>query len=92
MKEFLGKANTIRELLGGAKDSPCHCQNLLARSLHPKCYENNPGFLKFIADTGLPFHPLETFRSAEMEERCDLYLNLAECIWNPERLMEVATA
>ncbi len=69
-----------------------HGQNLLARSLHPKCYENNPGFLKFIADTGLPFRPLEAFRSAEMEERCDLYLKLAERIWNPERLMEVATA
>jgi uncharacterized protein with ParB-like and HNH nuclease domain len=69
-----------------------HGQNLLARSLHPTCYQNNPGFLKFIADTGLPFRPLETFRSAEMEERCDLYLKLAEHIWNPELLLEVATA
>jgi hypothetical protein len=69
-----------------------HGQNLLARSLHPTCYQNNPGFLKFIADTGLPFRPLETFRSTEMEERCDLYLKLAEHIWNPELLMEVATA
>jgi hypothetical protein len=69
-----------------------HGQNLLARSLHPTCYQNNPGFLKFIADTGLPFRPMESFRSAEMEERCDLYLKLAERIWNPELLMEVATA
>jgi hypothetical protein len=69
-----------------------HGQNLLARSLHSTCYQNNPGFLKFIADTGLPFRPLETFRSTEMEERCDLYLKLAEHIWNPELLMEVATA
>lgn len=69
-----------------------HGQNLLARSLHPTCYQNNPGFLKFIADTGLPFRPLENFRSAEMEERCDLYLKIAERIWNPELLMEVATA
>jgi hypothetical protein len=69
-----------------------HGQNLLARSLHPTCYGNNPGFLKFIADTGLPFRPLETFRSAEMEERCGLYLKIAERIWNPELLMEVATA
>jgi len=68
-----------------------HSQNLLARSLHPTCYGNNPGFLKFIADTGLPFRPLETFRSAEMEERCDLYLKIAERIWNPELLMEEAT-
>lgn len=69
-----------------------HGQNLLARSLHPTCYENNPGFLKFIADTGLPFRPMETFRSAELEERYTLYLKIAERIWNPERLMEEATA
>jgi hypothetical protein len=32
-----------------------------------------------------------TFRSAEMEERSQLYLKLAEHIWNPERLTEAAT-
>jgi hypothetical protein len=69
-----------------------HGQNLLARSLHPTCYENNPGFLKFIQETGLPFKPMDSFRTAEMEERSDLYLRLAERIWNPEQLMEVATA
>ena len=94
MKEILGKAKTIRELLGGAKYSACHYhgQNLLARSLHPTCYENKPGFLNFIAASCLPFRPMETFHSAEMEERSTLYLQLAERIWNPERLMEVATA
>jgi len=66
-------------------------QNLLARSLHPKCYENNPGFLRFVEQTGLPFKPVTTFRSAEMEERSQLYLKLAEHIWNPERLTEAAT-
>jgi hypothetical protein len=76
----------------GEKLPHYHGQNLLARSLHPTCYQNNPGFLKFIAHTGLPFRPLENFRSAEMEERCDLYLKIAERIWNPELLMEVATA
>lgn len=61
-------------------------QNLLARSLHPKCYENNPGFLRFIEESGLPFKPRTGFHAAEMEERSQLYLNLAEHIWNPERL------
>ena len=63
-----------------------HSQNLLARSLHPTCYQNIPGFLNFIANTGLPFRPMETFRTAEMEERCNLCLKLAEHIWNPELL------
>lgn len=66
-------------------------QNLLARSLHPNCYVNNPGFLRFIQETGLPFKAMNTFRSAEMEDRCQLYLKLAEHIWNPDRLMDAAT-
>ena len=72
---------------------PHYCgQNLLARSLHPDCYDHNPGFLKFIQETGLPFGPLNSFNSTEMEQRCELYLRLAEHIWNPDQLMEVATA
>jgi len=66
-------------------------QNLLARSLNPDCYVNNPGFLRFIETSGLPFRPLESFKTAEMEERCNLYLKLAEHIWNPKRVMEAAT-
>ena len=67
-------------------------QNLLARSLNPECYSHNPGFLKFVSDSGLPFRPLEHFKSAEMEERCDLYLKLAERIWNPHNVLAAATA
>jgi len=67
-------------------------QNLLAGSLNPTCYENNPGFLRFVQETGLPFKPLASFHSAEMEQRCDLYLRLAERIWNPNRLIEAAAS
>ena len=69
-----------------------HGQNLLARSLHPLCYENNPGFLRFIRDTGLPFQPYTRFRTAEMEQRCQLYLRLAEHIWNPNRVTEAVAS
>ncbi|PTX96178.1 hypothetical protein DB345_10290 [Spartobacteria bacterium LR76] len=68
-----------------------NAQNLLARSLHPLCYQNNPGFLRFVETSGLPFRPFTEFKSIEMEERCDLYLKLAERIWNPDRVMEAAT-
>lgn len=67
-------------------------QNLLARSLHPLCYENNPGFLRFIQEAGLPFKPFASFGVAEMEERSELYLRLAELIWNPNRLAEAAVS
>ena len=63
-----------------------HSQNLLARSLHPGAYQNNPAFKKLIADTGLSFHDYETFGLEEQAERQELYLRLAEWVWNPSRL------
>lgn len=67
-------------------------QNLLAQSLHPKCYEKNPGFLRFLDQTKLPFRPVTSFRSAEIEQRSILYLKLAELIWNPDRVLDAASA
>jgi len=63
-----------------------HSQNLLARSLHPGAYQNNPAFKKLIADTGLAFHDCGTFGPDEQAERQELYLRLAEWVWNPSRL------
>ncbi len=63
-------------------------QNLLARSLHPQCYEHNPGFLKFIEQSKLPFKPYEHFGRKELDERCELYRMLAEHVWNPEELLK----
>jgi len=61
-------------------------QNLLARSLHPLAYGNNPGFLRFVRESGLPFKPYDHFGRAELEERCELYRRLAELVWNPEEI------
>jgi hypothetical protein len=61
-------------------------QNLLARSLHPNAYDHNPGFARFIERTGLPFRPHLEFRKADLDERQDLYIQLATQIWNPDRL------
>jgi hypothetical protein len=69
-----------------------HGQNLLARSLHPTCYENNPGFLSFISKSGLPFRPMVLFGKENLEERCALYLKLAEQIWTPNRVSEIGEA
>jgi uncharacterized protein with ParB-like and HNH nuclease domain len=62
-------------------------QNLLARSLNSKCYEHNPGFLRFTSLSGLPFKSYEHFQKAEIEERENLYRLLAERIWNPDDLL-----
>ena len=62
-------------------------QNLLARSLHPQCYERNPGFLRFKELSGLPFVPHEEFNTADLEQRSELYRQIAERIWNPDDLL-----
>ncbi|HOC57131.1 MAG TPA: DUF262 domain-containing protein [Verrucomicrobiota bacterium] len=61
-------------------------QNLLARSLHQNCYDHDPGFLKFVQQSGLPFKPLPQFKKDDLEARQQLYHKVAEAIWNPKRL------
>jgi hypothetical protein len=63
-------------------------QNLLAGSLHERAYEHNPGFTRFIADSGLPFRPHADFRKADLDARQALYRRLAEQIWDPDRLVQ----
>jgi hypothetical protein len=67
-------------------------QNLLARSLHPQCYEHNPGFLRFVRESGLPFKPYPQFNKVELDERGVLYRQIAERIWNPEDLLQEVDA
>lgn len=67
-------------------------RNLLARSLHPSCYERNPGFLRFIEKSGLPFRPHNEFRKADLNERCELYRQIAEKVWSPDDLLKEAGA
>jgi hypothetical protein len=67
-------------------------QNLLARTLHSNAYDHNPGFLRFIERSGLPFAPHSVFRKADLDTRQGLYVQLAEHIWNPDRFQQEATA
>lgn len=62
-------------------------QNLLAKTLHPQCYVNNPSFLSYRDKSGLPFRAYpETFRKKDLDERQELYRLICEEIWNPARL------
>ena len=62
-------------------------QNLLAQSLYPRTYENNPSFKGFIESTGLPFKPYpDSFTKDDIEERQDLYRQICEKIWDPATL------
>lgn len=66
-------------------------QNLLAQSLCAECYERNPGFQRFIRDSGLQFSPHDVFRKADLDARHELYRSIAETLWNPQRLEDETT-
>jgi hypothetical protein len=66
-------------------------QNLLARSLHPGCYDHNPGFMQFVARSGLPFRPHEQFKKADLDDRQELYRQIAKRIWDPARVQAEVT-
>ena len=64
-------------------------QRLLAQSLHLRGYEHNPGFLRFVETSKLPFRAHEHFKKADLDARQELYVQLAEKVWSTERLREV---
>lgn len=61
-------------------------ENLLAKTLNHKCYENNPRFLKFKSDNNFDFKGYDDFDKSTIRERQELYYNLAKMIWNPDNL------
>ncbi|HUY78372.1 MAG TPA: DUF262 domain-containing protein [Ktedonobacterales bacterium] len=63
-------------------------QNILARSLNPHAYDHNPGFLKFMEQSGLSFRPHEHFRKADLDARQTLYAQIAEHVWDPNLLLQ----
>lgn len=65
-------------------------QNILARTLHPQGYEKNPGFLRFVEASGLPFRHYETYTKASIAERGHLYRAIAQRLWNPDHLLDIA--
>ena len=61
-------------------------QNLLASSLNKQRYANEPKFKNFRDSSGLLFKPHEQFKKADLLERQELYRQICEQIWNPNRL------
>ena len=61
-------------------------ENLLAASLHPQKYEKNSSFRHFRENKALPFKPHAQFKKADLLERQELYRQICEQIWSPDRL------
>ncbi len=64
-------------------------QNLLTKSLNSQCYDHNPGFLAYNKRSRLLFQPHDEFKKADLDARQSLYQNIAEEIWNLDRLTRV---
>lgn len=65
-------------------------QNLLARTLCDEAYQHNPGLRRFLDESGLEFKPHAQFKKDDLNARHELYRQVAEQIWNPNRLKEEA--
>ncbi len=65
-------------------------QNSLARTLHLDCYANNPGLRRVINNNGVAFQPFAQFGRKELEEREKAIAELAEQVWNPDRVLTIA--
>lgn len=56
-------------------------ENLLAKSLCPSAYQNNPNFTNFAKEHALPFKSYTHFSKSSIQERCTLYAKIAKDIW-----------
>lgn len=65
-------------------------QNLLAASLHELAHDNDPGFRRFKEATGLDFKPYEVFDVDAINERQELYRQLAMRIWSTDSIRAAA--
>ena len=67
---------------------PVH--NLLAGSLDGQAYRNMPEFDAFRRQTGLDFKPYDKFDIDAINERQELYRQLAMRIWSTDSIREAA--
>lgn len=61
-------------------------ENLLAKSLNEKCYQNNPQFNRFIESEGLKFQPIDNFTKDSIQSRQELYKAICNKIWDTNLL------
>ena len=64
-------------------------QNLLAKTLSSQCYENNPSFMKYKSEVGIPFKSYEHFKKQDILERQKLYQKICEDIWSLKGFDEI---
>ena len=63
-------------------------ENLLAKSLNEKSYQNNPQFKRFIENEGFRFEAIDSFTKDSIQSRQDLYKAICKKIWDTELLIK----
>jgi uncharacterized protein with ParB-like and HNH nuclease domain len=84
------KNRSYQDMIYEDKIKHYNSDNLLARTLNNLCYQNNPSFLNFINNSGLPFKFYDHYSKKDLDERQELYRLLCEKIWNLNKLDEAA--
>jgi hypothetical protein len=69
----------------GEKRPHYYSQNLLAGTLTDGCYSHNPRFLDYMERSGLSFEPLADFDKNALQQRRELYRDLAAQVWSSKR-------
>lgn len=71
-------------------------QNMLAATLSPNIYNKDNEFLhaselrQFSSLSGIQFTPYENFSKSSLQERGELYINIARKLWNPDHIISQA--
>ena len=95
-EEFSQWRNSIGDLVLLPKSSNCSYndmpvekklphyakENLLASSLSPEMYKNQPMFRRFYEEHSFSFKPCDTFKKKDIVQRCELYAQIAKEIWD----------
>ena len=63
-------------------------QNILAKSLTPQPYNNDPKFKRFMEKSAIPFKEHLQFKKHDIEEREIVYKKICEKIWNITNCMK----
>ena len=62
--------------------------NILAKALNPTAYHNNPHFSNLVTKYG--FMSISHFTKQSITDRAEIYLQMANDIWNPADIKELA--
>lgn len=64
--------------------------NILAQTLHPEMYNNNPQLNAFISSQSISAEPFTIFNSSSVEKRRNMYLEISRKIWNRGNIIELS--